>query len=159
MPSPIPQGVQLEDLLDRFDDLRRASQLAKKYLSIARDTPADDFVKFLNEVTKVKRAMKKGILSLYREEQVRLLNESIQAYNEALSGEANFVGKFVIKWRSLNRGTKVRINSKLSLPLIIYTCRYWVARARKCSKIHPIQTGRVEATQNFKVEKLYDRQT
>lgn len=115
VPSPIPQGVQLEDLLDRFDDLRRASQLAKKYLSIARDTPADDFVKFLNEVTKVKRAMKKGILSLYREEQVRLLNESIQAYNEALSGEANFVGKFVIKWRSLNRGAKVRINSKLSL--------------------------------------------
>lgn len=124
MPSPISQGFHWEDLLDRFDDLRRASQLAKKYLSIARDTPADDFVKFLNEVTKVKRAMKKGILSLYREEQVRLLNESIQAYNEALSGEANFVGKFVIKWRSFNRGTKVRINSKLSLPLIIYTCRY-----------------------------------
>lgn len=115
VPSPIPQGIQLEDLLDRFDDLRGASQLAKKYLSIAPQTPADDFVKFINEVRKVKRAMKKGILSLYREEQVRLLNESIQAYDEALSGEANFVGKFVIKWRSLNGGKKKKILLKITV--------------------------------------------
>ena len=154
MPSEKPHEGQLENLLDHFDDVCRASQLAKKYFSNARETPADDFVKFLNEVTKVKRAMKKAIFSLHREEGWKLLDESIQAYDKALADQKNFVGKFVIEWKRLNSGIKVRINSKLSLPLIIYTCRYLVARARKCSKIHPIHTGSVEAIQNFKVEKL-----
>ena len=120
----VPHEVQPEDLLDRFDDLRRASGLAKKYLSIASATPANDFVKFLNEATGVKRAMKKAIRNLHRDKGERLLNESIQAYDKALGGQMNFVGKFVIEWRRLTRGIKVRINSKLSLPLIIYTCRY-----------------------------------
>lgn len=124
MPLEKPHGVQLEELIDRFDDVRRASQLAKKYFSNARETPADDFVKFLNEVTKVKRAMKKAIFSLHREEGKKLLDESIRAYDKALPDQKNFIGKFVIEWKRLISGIKVRMNSKLSLPLIIYTCRY-----------------------------------
>ena len=117
----VPHEVQLEDLLDRFDDLRRASQLAKKYLSIARETPPDEVVEFLNEATEVKRAMKKAILSLHRAKGKRLLNESIQAYDKALRGWTKVIGKFMIEWRRLNIGKKVRTNLKLSLPLIIYT--------------------------------------
>ncbi|XP_073249841.1 uncharacterized protein [Porites lutea] len=108
-PLMVQHEVQPEDLLDRFDDLRRASGLAKKYLSIASATPANDFVKFLNEATGVKRAMKKAIRNLHRDKGERLLNESIQAYDKALGGQMNFVGKFVIEWRRLTRGIKKKL--------------------------------------------------
>ena len=99
--------------------------------------------------------MKKAIFSLHREEEEKLLNEGIQEYDKALGGQANFPGKFVIEWRRLNRGIKVRINSKL--PLIIPV----VIESRELASAQKFTLFRLEGLRPPKTLKLksYDRQT
>ena len=106
----VPHTVGLEDFIDRFDDVRSASKLAKKYSLIGSGIPDEDLHSFLNEADKVKRAMKTTISSLHREEGDQRLKNSIQVYDKALGGQMKFAGKFMIKWKSLNRAIKVRIN-------------------------------------------------
>lgn len=106
----VRHSVDLEDFIARFDDVRSASKLAKKYSLNASGIPDEDLNSFLNEADKVKCAMKTAISSLHRKEGDQRLKNSIQVYDKALGGQMNYADKFMIKWKSLNRAIKVRIN-------------------------------------------------
>lgn len=96
----------MDDLGNRFDDLRSALERANKYLMNEDEAP-NDVVKFLEEATVVDRAVKGAISSLGSTAEKKLLKESIDAYDKALDGLL-MVGKFSRKWKIICRGLKVR---------------------------------------------------
>lgn len=106
--SPLQERVEayeLDDLGNRFDDLRSALEPANKYLMNEQEAPKD-IVQFLKESTEVDRAIKKAISSLGSTAEKKLLKESIDAYDEALGG-LPFIGKFFWTWKNICR-RKVR---------------------------------------------------
>ena len=106
--SPLQERVEayeVDELVDRFDDLRSALELATEYLMNEHEAP-NDVVQFLKEATEVDRAIKKAISSLGSTDEKKLLKESIDAYEKALDG-LPFIGKFLWKWKNIYRG-KVR---------------------------------------------------
>ena len=99
------RGYELDDLSNRFDDLRSALEPAIIYLKTEEETP-DDVVQFINEATKVERAIKQAISSLGTTDEKKLVKESIDAYDKALGGLL-FIGKFFSGWKKIYR-RKVR---------------------------------------------------
>ena len=114
--KPPLQGVEayeLDDLNNRFDDLRSALEYANDYFK-TEDKPPDDIVQFFKETIEVEGAIRKAISSLGSMDEKKRVKESIDAYNSALGG-LPFVGKFFSRWKNIC-GRKVRrvliINSK-----------------------------------------------
>lgn len=114
-PLMVRHSVDLEDFIARFDDVRSASKLAKKYSLIASGIPDEDLNSFLNEADKVERAMKTAISSLHREEGDQRLENSIQVYDKALGGQMTYADKFMIKWKSLNRARKRKVYLEIAV--------------------------------------------
>ena len=96
----------MDDLGNRFDDLRSALEPANKYL-MNEDEALNDVVKFVGEATVVDRAVKRAISSLGSPAEKKLLKESIDAYDKALDG-LPIIGKFSRKWKIICRELKVR---------------------------------------------------
>lgn len=106
--SPLQERVEayeLDELGNRFDDLCSAMEPANKYLMNEHELP-NDIVQFLNEATKVDRAIKRAISSLGSTDEKKLLKESIDAYDKPFGG-LSFIGKFFWQWKDISRG-KVR---------------------------------------------------
>lgn len=106
--SPLQERVEayeLDELGNRFDDLCSAMEPANKYLMTEHELP-NDIVQFLNEATKVDRAIKRAISSLGSTDEKKLLKESIDAYDKPFGGQS-FIGKFFRQWKNISRG-KVR---------------------------------------------------
>ena len=99
------EAYELDDLGNRFDDLRGVLESAYKYLMNENETP-NDVVQFLKEATEVDRAVKKAISSLGNTNEKKLVKESIDAYDKALDG-LPLIGKFFRKWKNIYR-EKVR---------------------------------------------------
>ena len=102
--SPLQERVaayELDDLGNRFDDLRSVLESAQKYLMNEDETP-NDVVQFLSEVTAVDRTIKRAISSLGSTDENKRVKESIDAYDKALDG-LPLSGKFFRKWKKIYR--------------------------------------------------------
>ena len=94
-------AYELDDLGNRFDDLRSVLESAQKYLMNEDETP-NDVAQFLSEATAVDRAIKRAISSLSSTDEKKRVKESIDAYDKALDG-LPLSGKFFRKWKKIYR--------------------------------------------------------
>ena len=92
--------LEVDDLSNRFDDVRDALESANNYFKTEDKTPNPFVMQFYNEATEVERAIKNAIYSLGSPDEEKLVKESIDAYNKALDG-FSFIGKFCLRWKNI----------------------------------------------------------
>ena len=98
---------QIEDLENRFDDLRNALTFAKKYHQSAQQ-PHDDIQRFISEINPLLRVFYSAISSLNKSDGQERLDDCLEAYTKALDG-LDVEGKFVREWKQI-LSTKVSIS-------------------------------------------------
>jgi len=111
------EAFELDEMEDRFDDLRSALDLANTYLQNAKeenDGEHDDVRKFINEAKRVERVFRKAISALGKPEERQQLEAGQEAYENALGGLIAD-GKFVQRWKKIY-STKKPITS-IKLPV------------------------------------------
>lgn len=96
---------ELEEMENRFDDLRSALDLANEFMTSA-SKPHEDVMEFISDTRKVERVFRKAISNLGKQEEMKQVEASQKAYDEALGGLV-LDGKFVHKWKII-QSSKVR---------------------------------------------------
>ena len=99
------QNYLLEQLEDRFDDLRSALDLANEFMKRSSGSH-EDVKEFISDCQKVKQEFLKAISNLGKQGEMKEVEASLNAYNVALDG-FNFDGKFVRRWMEI-QSSKVR---------------------------------------------------
>ena len=92
-------------LQDCFDDLRSALDLANEFMTSASE-PHEDVMEFISATRKVERVFRKAISNLGKQEAMKQVEASQEAYESALGG-LSFDGKFVHQWKKI-QSSKVR---------------------------------------------------
>ena len=101
------QGFELEEMENCFDDLSNALDLANEFMTSVSETHShEDVMTFIGETRKVERVFRKAISNLGKQEEMKQVEASLEAYERALDG-LFFVGKFVRHWRKIE-SSKVR---------------------------------------------------
>jgi len=101
------KAVELEEMENCFDDVRRALHLAKEFLnSTNEDSEHDDVKTFINKTRKIEKEFRKAISTLGSSEEKEQVKKSQEAYENALDG-LDVEEKFVQNWKKILR-TKVR---------------------------------------------------
>ena len=103
------EAFELDEMEDRFDDLRSALDLANTYLQKSteeHDGEHDDVRIFINEAKRVERVFRKAISALGKPEEKQQLEAGQEAYENALGGLIAD-GKFVQRWKKIY-STKVQ---------------------------------------------------
>ena len=101
------QGYALEEMENRFDDLRSALDLANEFLrSTNEPNDHDDVMKFIGETKKVEKVFRKAISYLGKEKEAEQVEASQETYEEAMGGLC-LDGKFVYHWKKI-QSAKVR---------------------------------------------------
>ena len=98
---------KIEDLENRFDDVRNALSLAKTYQQSVEEVH-DDVQRFISVMNELLREFYSTISSLNKSDGEERLNDCLQAYKEALDGY-DVEGKFAREWRKI-LSTKVSIS-------------------------------------------------
>ena len=93
------QNYLLEQLEDRFDDLRSALDLANQFMKRSSGSHKD-VMEFITDSQKVKQEFLKAISNLGKKEEMKQLEASQEAYDRALGG-LSFDGKFVRRWMEI----------------------------------------------------------
>ena len=99
------QGYELEEMENCFDDLRSALDLANEFMQTASESH-EDVEKFISDTKKVEKVFRKAISNLGRKEEMKQVEASQEAYEEALGG-LSLEGKFVHQWKKI-QSSKVR---------------------------------------------------
>ena len=108
----------LEEVENRFDDLRAAQYLVKKHQETDKAV-REDMKSFSHEVDKVLQIYMDtmSILNLSGEESQ--LDGCFTAYENALDGHDE-EGKFVHFWRRLFEKEKVGVQTRILIPILLY---------------------------------------
>ena len=99
------QGYELDVMEKCFDDLRSALDLANEFMKSASESH-EDVLKFISDTKKVEKVFCKAISNLGKKEEMKQVEASQEAYENALDG-LFYDGKFVIQWKKL-QSSKVR---------------------------------------------------
>lgn len=89
----------MEELENRFDDLRNALTSAKTYQQSAEETH-DDIQSFISEVNELLRDFYSAISTLSKSEGQERVDACLDVYKKALDGY-DVEGKFVRKWNEI----------------------------------------------------------
>ena len=101
------EGYELEEMENRFDDLRSALDLANEFLKSTNEpNDHDDVMKFIGETKKVEKVFRKAISYLGKEKEAEQVEASQEAYEQAIGG-LYIDGKFVHHWKKI-QSTKVK---------------------------------------------------
>ncbi|XP_020609696.1 uncharacterized protein LOC110048245 [Orbicella faveolata] len=90
---------KMEELENRFDDLRNARTYAKRYLESVEET-GDDIQRFISKVNEHLRDFYSAISALNKSEGQELVDACLDAYKQALDGY-DVEGKFVRRWNKI----------------------------------------------------------
>ena len=93
------QNYLLEQLEDRFDDLRSALDLANQFMKRSSGSHKD-VMEFITDSQKVKQEFLKAISNLGKQDEMKEVEACLNAYKEAFDG-FNFDGKFVRRWMEI----------------------------------------------------------
>lgn len=99
------QGYELEEMENCFDDLHCALDLANEFMKSA-DESHEDVMKFISDTRKVEKVFRKAISNLGKPEEMKQVEASQEAYDNALGG-LSLDGKFVHQWKKI-QSSKVR---------------------------------------------------
>lgn len=111
------QNFELEEMEERFDDLRSAQDLANAYLDNAKGEHAD-INSFLNDAKKVDRVFRRAVNALGKKDEQEQIEACRNAYIKAINGQDND-HKFVRQWKKIY-STKVRNIYIFSLCSILF---------------------------------------
>ena len=101
------EGYELEEMENRFDDLRSALDLANEFLKSTNEPhDHDDVMKFIGATKKVEKVFRKAISNLGKDKEMEQVEASQEAYIKALSG-LSLDGKFVQRWKKM-QSTQVK---------------------------------------------------
>ena len=93
------EAYDLEEMENCFDDVRSALHLANEFLKSTNEEH-EDVIKFISETKKVQKVFRKAISTLGRSEEKKQVEESQEAYEDALDGLC-LEEKFVQHWKKI----------------------------------------------------------
>ena len=89
----------IEDLENRFDDLRNTKALVEEYLE-DEDEEDEDVEEFCSKVNKLQHKFKEAIKTMDSVDGPGKIKECMEAYTEALGGR-DIKGKFTREWKKI----------------------------------------------------------
>ena len=89
----------IEDLENRFDDLRNTKALVEEYLE-DEDEEDEDVEKFCSKVNKLQHKFKEAIKTIDSVDGPGKIKECMEAYTKALGGREK-KGKFTREWKKI----------------------------------------------------------
>ena len=108
----------LDEVENRFDDLRAAQYLVRKHQETG-ETVREDMKRFSHEVDKVLEIFMDTMSTLNLSGEERQLDGCLTAYENALDGYDE-EGKFVLFWRRLLQKAKVGIQKHMLILIHLY---------------------------------------